>query len=65
MEQNHTGCSIVFFDGYSAGREGDLRAANPYMAHSISEAHWFAGWDEGSAKRARVNADHLVVRPTA
>jgi ribosome modulation factor len=57
MEQAPVGTGITFTDGYESGRTGEPRTANPHTPHGIAELHWLAGWNEGSAKRARVNAE--------
>ena len=56
MEQNPGGSGTTFADGYDSGRNGETRTANPHMAYSIAEMHWFLGWDQGSEKLALVNA---------
>lgn len=56
MEPKKPPGRTTFSDGFDSGRTGEPRTTNPHMADSIREMHWFAGWDEGSAKRNVVNA---------
>jgi ribosome modulation factor len=56
MEQRRDSLGPVFTKGYESGRVGAPRSDNPHLAHSAEAEQWFAGWDEGSAKRDWVNA---------
>ena len=56
MERIWTSGGIAFADGYRAGRDGNTYTANPYRVGSAEAAAWLDGCNEGSARRAWINA---------
>lgn len=56
MERIRTSGGIAFADGYRVGRGGNPNTANPHRVGSAEAAAWLDGRNEGSARRAWINA---------